>query len=52
MDSASDTRSVRSRFGPQSKAFVVSLNKKYSPYCLVQVGARYGFERNFTIKLK
>ena len=39
MDSASDTRSVRSRFGPQSKAFVVSLNKKYSPYCLVQVGA-------------
>ena len=35
-----------------SKAHVVSLSKKLYPYCLVLVGSRNGFEREFTIKLK
>ena len=34
-----------------SKAPVVSLSKKLYPYCLVMVGSRIGFERDFTIKL-
>ena len=35
-----------------SKAPVVSLCKKLYPYCLVLVGSRNGFERDFTIELK
>ena len=35
-----------------SKAPVVSLSKKLYPYCLVLVGSRTGFERDFTIELK
>ena len=35
-----------------SKAPVVSLSKKLYPYCLVLVGSRNGFERDFTIELK
>ena len=31
---------------------VVSLSKKLYSYCLVLVGSRNGFERDFTIKLK
>jgi len=31
---------------------VVTLSKKFYPYCLVLVGSRNRFERNFTIKLK
>ena len=34
-----------------SKAPVVSLSKKLYPDCLVLVGSRKGFERDFTIKL-
>ena len=34
------------------KATVVSLSKKRYPYCLVLVGFRNGFERNFTTELK
>ena len=34
-----------------SKAPVVSLSKKLNPYCLVLVGYRNGFERDFTIEL-
>ena len=30
----------------------VSLSKKLCPYCLVLVGSRNGFERDFTIELK
>jgi len=35
-----------------SKAPVVSLSKKLYPYCLVLVGSRNGFEREFTTELK
>ena len=35
-----------------SKAPIVSLSKKLFPYCLVLVGYRNGFERDFTIELK
>ena len=35
-----------------SKAPVVSLSKKLYPYCLVLVGSRNGFKREFTIELK
>ena len=35
-----------------TKAPVVFLSKKLSPYCLVLVGSRNRFEREFTIKLK
>jgi len=35
-----------------SKAPVVSLSKKLNPYCLVLVGSRNGFERDFTIELE
>ena len=35
-----------------SKAPVVTLSKKHYPYCLVLVGSRNGFERDFTIALK
>jgi len=31
---------------------VVSLSKKYYTHCLVLVGSRNGFERDFTITLK
>jgi len=34
------------------KAPVVSLSKKLYSCCLVLVGSRNGFERDFTIKLK
>ena len=34
-----------------SKTPVVSLSKKQYPYCLVLVGSRNGFERDFTIEL-
>jgi len=34
-----------------SKAPVVSLSKKLYPYCLVLVGSKNGFERDFTIEL-
>ena len=34
------------------KGPVVSLSKKLYPYCLVLVGSRNGFERDFTIKVK
>jgi len=33
------------------KAPVVSLSNKLYPYCLVLVGSRNGFERDFTIEL-
>ena len=35
-----------------SKALAVSLIRKLYPYCLVLVGSRNGFERDFTIELK
>ena len=35
-----------------SNAPVVSLSKKLYPYCLILVGSRNGFERDFTIELK
>ena len=35
-----------------SKSAVVSLSKKLYPCCLVLVGSRNGFERDFTIELK
>ena len=35
-----------------NKGPVVSLSKKLYPYCLVLVGLRNGFERDFTIKVK
>jgi len=34
------------------KGPVVSLSKKLYPYCLVLVGSRNEFERDFTIELK
>ena len=44
------TRNVESWVRAPSK--VVSLSKKLYPYCLVLVGSRNGFERDFTIELK
>jgi len=37
---------------PIIKAPVFSLSKKLDHYCLVLVGSRNGFERDFTIELK
>jgi len=42
----------RSGVRAPSKAAVVSLSKTLYPYCLVLVGSRNGFERDFTIELK
>ena len=46
------TCNVRSLVRAPSKAPIVYLSKKLYPYCLVLVGARNRFERDFTIELK
>ena len=42
----------RSGVRAPSESPVVSLSKKLYPYCLVLVGSKNGFERDFTIELK
>ena len=46
------TRNVEVGVRAPSKSPVVSLSKKFYPYCLVLVGSKNGFERDFTIELK
>jgi len=43
---------VTSGNGILSKALIVSLSKKLDPYCLILVGSRNGYEREFTLELK
>ena len=46
-----DAPLCRCRVRAPSKVPVVSLSKKLNPYCVVLVGSRNGFERDFTIEL-